>query len=106
VWGCYRQQLPRAGTTSAKVRFLSRTSSLRAENDDITKAFRGAGAFLAFANQARPQLGCMSCHNQARIAAVFIWTVLDMRIPQDLLRPVHSVTNGCENTPSLNNPAP
>jgi len=57
-------------------------------NGDITHTFPGAGAFSAFANaametfdQGRPQLGCMSCHNQARLAADFIWSVLDHAYP-------------------------
>jgi len=59
-----------------------------AQNGDITNTFPGAGAFSAYANaametfdQGRPQLGCMSCHNQARMAADFIWTVLDHAYP-------------------------
>jgi hypothetical protein len=59
-----------------------------AQNGEIPNTFPGAGAFSAFANpametfdQARPQLGCMSCHNQARMAADFIWTVLDHAYP-------------------------
>ena len=58
------------------------------QNGDITNTFPGAGAFSAFANtsmetfdQTRPQLGCMSCHNQARMAADFIWSVLDHAHP-------------------------
>jgi hypothetical protein len=58
------------------------------QNGDITNTFPGGGAFSAFANtametfeQARPQLGCMSCHNQARMAADFIWSVLDHAYP-------------------------
>jgi hypothetical protein len=57
-------------------------------NGDITSTFPGAGAFSAFANtsmetfdQGRPQLGCMSCHNQARMAADFVWSVLDHAYP-------------------------
>jgi hypothetical protein len=57
-------------------------------NGDITNTFPGAGAFSAFANvtmetfdQSRPQLGCMSCHNQARMAADFMWSVLDHAYP-------------------------
>jgi hypothetical protein len=59
------------------------------QNGDITSTFPGAGAFSAFANvtmetfdQARPQLGCMSCHNQARMAADFMWSVLDHAYPK------------------------
>lgn len=58
------------------------------QNGDITNTFPGAGAFSAFANtametfdQTRPQLGCMSCHNQARMAADFMWSVLDHAYP-------------------------
>jgi hypothetical protein len=58
------------------------------QNGDITNTFPGAGAFSAFANvsmetfdQGRPQLGCMSCHNQARMAADFMWSVLDHAYP-------------------------
>jgi hypothetical protein len=61
------------------------------QNGDITNTFPGAGAFSAYANaametfdQGRPQLGCMSCHNQARMAADFIWTVLDHAYPPKL----------------------
>jgi len=60
-------------------------------NGDITNTFPGAGAFSAFANvametfdQGRPQLGCMSCHNQARLAADFMWSVLDHAYPRKL----------------------
>jgi hypothetical protein len=58
------------------------------QNGDITNTFPGAGAFSAFANvsmetfdQGRPQLGCMSCHNRARMPADFIWSVLDHAYP-------------------------
>ena len=58
------------------------------QNGDITNTFPGAGAFSAFANasmetfdQGRPQLGCMSCHNQARLPVDFIWSVLDHAYP-------------------------
>jgi hypothetical protein len=57
-------------------------------NGDITNTFPGAGAFSAYANvsmetfdQSRPQLGCMSCHNQARLPADFMWSVLDHAYP-------------------------
>jgi hypothetical protein len=57
-------------------------------NGDITNTFPGAGAISAFANvsmetfdQGRPQLGCMSCHNQARLPADFMWSVLDHAYP-------------------------
>ena len=58
------------------------------QNGEIPNTFPGAGAFSAFANtametfdQSRPQLGCMSCHNQARMAADFVWSVLDHAYP-------------------------
>jgi hypothetical protein len=58
------------------------------QNGDITNTFPGAGAFSAFANvsmetfdQGRPQLGCMSCHNQARMPVDFMWSVLDHAYP-------------------------
>jgi len=61
------------------------------QNGDITNTFPGAGAFSAFANtsmetfdQGRPQLGCMSCHNQARMAADFVWSLLDHAYPPKL----------------------
>ena len=61
------------------------------QNGDITNTFPGAGAFSAFANvtmetfdQGRPQLGCMSCHNQARMQADFMWSVLDHAYPKQL----------------------
>jgi hypothetical protein len=61
------------------------------KNGDITNTFPGDGAFSAFANtsmetfdQGRPQLGCMSCHNQARMGADFIWSVLDHAYPSKI----------------------
>jgi len=58
------------------------------QNGDITNTFPGAGAFSAYANvametfdQGRPQLGCMSCHNQARLSADFMWSVVDHAYP-------------------------
>jgi hypothetical protein len=58
------------------------------QGGEITTTFPGAGATSAFANltietfdQSRPQLGCMSCHNQARIAVDFLWSVLDHAYP-------------------------
>ena len=57
----------------------------------ITSTFPGAGAFSAFANvtmetfdQHAVQLGCMSCHNRARMATDFMWTVLDHAYPARL----------------------
>jgi hypothetical protein len=61
------------------------------QNGDISNTFPGIGATSAFANvtmetfdQGRPQLGCMSCHNQARMAADFMWSVLDHAYPAKL----------------------
>jgi len=69
-------------------------------NGDITNTFPGAGAFSAFANvsmetfdQGRPQLGCMSCHNQARMPADFIWSVLDHAYPANYLPAPAAVRN-------------
>jgi hypothetical protein len=59
-------------------------------NGDASHTFPGLGtaAGSAFANvametfdQERPQLGCMNCHNQARLAADFMWSVLDHAYP-------------------------
>jgi hypothetical protein len=57
----------------------------------ILNTFPGEGAFSAFTNvtmetfdQHAVQLGCMSCHNQARLAADFMWTVLDHAYPSRL----------------------
>jgi len=70
------------------------------QNGDITNTFPGAGAFSAFANvsmetfdQGRPQLGCMSCHNQARMQADFIWSVLDHAYPANYLPAPAAVRN-------------
>jgi hypothetical protein len=61
------------------------------QNGDILNTFPGTGAFSAFANlsmetfdQGRPQLGCMSCHNQARMSGDFMWSVLDHAFPAKL----------------------
>jgi hypothetical protein len=50
--------------------------------------FPGTGAFSAFANvtmetfdQSRVELGCMSCHNRARMTADFMWSVVDHAHP-------------------------
>lgn len=58
------------------------------QGGEITTTFPGAGASSAFANltmetfdQSRPQLGCMSCHNQARMTVDFMWSVLDHAYP-------------------------
>jgi hypothetical protein len=70
------------------------------QNGDITNTFPGAGAFSAFANvtmetfdQGRPQLGCMSCHNQARLSADFLWSVLDHAYPPKLAPAAAAVGN-------------
>ena len=61
------------------------------QNGDVSNTFPGLGANSAFANltmetfdQGRPQLGCMSCHNQARMAGDFMWSVLDHAYPAKL----------------------
>jgi len=58
------------------------------QGGEMTTTFPGAGATTAFANltmetfdQARPQLGCMSCHNQARMTVDFMWSVMDHAYP-------------------------
>jgi hypothetical protein len=50
----------------------------------VANTFPGEGSFSAFANvtmetfdQTGVQLGCMSCHNRARMTADFMWTVFD-----------------------------
>jgi len=57
----------------------------------IPNSFPGEGAFSAFTNvtmetfdQKGVQLGCMSCHNRARMTADFMWTVLDHAYPPRL----------------------
>ena len=72
----------------------------KTQNGDITHTFPGEGAFSAFANaaietfdQGRPQLGCMSCHNQARLAADFVWSVLDHAYPAKFSAPDTSAGN-------------
>ena len=69
-------------------------------NGDITNTFPGAGAFSAFANvsmetfdQGRPQLGCMSCHNQARLAADFMWSMLDHAYPPKIAPAAAAASN-------------
>jgi len=63
-------------------------------NGDASHTFPGLGTASgsAFANvtmetfdQERPQLGCMNCHNQARLAADFMWSVLDHAYPPALV---------------------
>jgi len=57
----------------------------------IENTFPGTGAFSAFANVAMEtfdqkgvQLGCMSCHNRARMTADFMWSVIDHAYPPRL----------------------
>ncbi|MCU1236035.1 MAG: hypothetical protein JWP63_4002 [Candidatus Solibacter sp.] len=63
-----------------------------AQTGEIFFTFPGTGpgssAASSWANvtmetfdQARPELGCMSCHNQARLGADFLWSVLDHAWP-------------------------
>ena len=61
------------------------------QGGEITTTFPGAGATSAFANltmetfdQGRPQLGCMSCHNQARMTVDFLWSLMDHAYPAKL----------------------
>ena len=57
----------------------------------VANTFPGSGAFSAFANvtmetfdQKGVQLGCMSCHNRARMTTDFMWSVLDHAYPSRL----------------------
>jgi hypothetical protein len=57
----------------------------------VENTFPGTGAFSAFANvtmetfdQKGVQLGCMSCHNRARMNADFMWSLLDHAYPKRL----------------------
>ena len=57
----------------------------------ITNTFPGLGAISAFTNvtmetfdQSRVQLGCMSCHNETRLATDFVWTLFDHAYPSRL----------------------
>ena len=57
----------------------------------VANTFPGEGAFSAFANltmetfnQKGAQVGCMSCHNRARMTTDFMWTVLDHAHPARL----------------------
>ena len=54
----------------------------------VANTFPGEGAFSAFANltmetfsQKGAQLGCMSCHNRARMTTDFMWSVFDHAYP-------------------------
>jgi hypothetical protein len=57
----------------------------------VENTFPGSGAFSAFTNvtmetfdQKGVQLGCMSCHNRARMTTDFMWSVLDHAYPPRL----------------------
>jgi hypothetical protein len=57
----------------------------------VDNTFPGSGAFSAFANvtmetfdQKGVQLGCMSCHNRARMTTDFMWSVFDHAYPPRL----------------------
>jgi hypothetical protein len=61
------------------------------EDGSVPNTFPGQGAFSAFANvtmetfgQKGVQLGCMSCHNRARMQTDFMWSVLDHAYPARL----------------------
>jgi hypothetical protein len=61
------------------------------QSGDATKTFPGLEGDSAVANltmetfiQDKPQLGCMGCHNQARMSADFMWSVLDHAYPATL----------------------
>ena len=67
-------------------------------NGDASHTFPGLGSASgsAFSNvtmetfdQSRPQLGCMNCHNQARMAADFMWSILDHAYPPKLAPAAH-----------------
>ena len=70
------------------------------QGGEMTTTFPGAGATSAFANltmetfdQGRPQLGCMSCHNQARMPVDFMWSVLDHAYPPKLAAAKSAIAN-------------
>jgi hypothetical protein len=61
---------------------------------DASHTFPGLGSASgsAFANvtmetfgQVRPQVSCMNCHNQARLSADFMWSILDHAYPPNLV---------------------
>ena len=61
------------------------------QDGSVPNTFPGLGAFSAFANvtmetfdQGRVQLGCMSCHNEARMPADFMWTVVNHAYPAQI----------------------
>ena len=68
------------------------TTAIPASRDgSIANTFPGEGAFSAFTNvsmetfaQSRVQLGCMSCHNRARMQSDFMWSVFDHAFPSRL----------------------
>ena len=58
------------------------------QDGSVPNTFPGPDAFSAFANvtmetfdQGRVALGCMSCHNEARMQADFMWTIIDHAYP-------------------------
>ncbi len=70
------------------------------QGGEMTTTFPGAGATSAFANltmetfdQSRPQLGCMSCHNQARMTVDFMWSVLDHAYPPKIAPARSAIAN-------------
>ena len=61
------------------------------QDGSVPNTFPGLGAFSAFTNvtletfdQSRVQLGCMSCHNEARMQADFMWTVVNHAYPAQI----------------------
>jgi hypothetical protein len=63
----------------------------RTLDGSILNKFPGAGSFSAFNNvtmetfdQHDVQLGCMSCHDRARMTADFMWSLLDHAYPARL----------------------
>jgi hypothetical protein len=61
------------------------------QDGTVPHTFPGAATFSAFANvtmetfdQRSVQLGCMNCHNRARMTTDFIWSVLDHAWPPRL----------------------
>ncbi len=62
-----------------------------AQDGSVPHTFPGTGAFSAFANVAMEtfnqrgvEVGCMNCHNRARMSADFMWTLLDRAYPSRL----------------------
>ena len=58
------------------------------QDGTVPNTFPGTGAFSAFANvametfdQRRIEVGCMNCHNRARMTADFMWTLIDHAYP-------------------------